>query len=86
MRPSREEVEAHNTTHLPCRSWCPHCVRGTARRRNHGRRKRERNGRAPVISMDCMWLKGRKEEGESASNVNPILVMRCRGTKSTWSR
>eukprot|EP00959_Pyramimonas_sp_CCMP1952_P152163 3183841-Pyramimonas_sp.AAC.1 len=73
MRPSREEIEAHNTTHLPCRSWCPRCVRGKARRRNRRRRKRERNGGVPVISMDYMWLKGRKEEGESASNGNPIL-------------
>eukprot|EP00959_Pyramimonas_sp_CCMP1952_P165256 3454316-Pyramimonas_sp.AAC.1 len=86
MRPSREEVEAHNTTHLPHRSWCPHCVRGKARGRNHRRRKRERNGGVPVISMDYMRLKGRKEEGESASNGYPILVMHCRETKLTWSR
>eukprot|EP00959_Pyramimonas_sp_CCMP1952_P277367 5798678-Pyramimonas_sp.AAC.1 len=62
MRPSKEEVEAHNTIHLRYRSWCPHCVRGKARRRNHRRRKREGNGNVPVISMDYMWLKGRKEE------------------------
>eukprot|EP00959_Pyramimonas_sp_CCMP1952_P149832 3134978-Pyramimonas_sp.AAC.1 len=36
--------------------------------------------------MDYMWLTGRKEEGESASNGNPILVMHCRDTKLTWSR
>eukprot|EP00959_Pyramimonas_sp_CCMP1952_P425385 8910739-Pyramimonas_sp.AAC.1 len=47
MRPSKGEVEAHNTTHLPYRSWCPHCVRGKARRRNHRRRKREGNGNVP---------------------------------------
>ena len=34
MRPSQEEVNAHNVSHLPYRSWCPHCVRGKARRRN----------------------------------------------------
>ena len=26
-RPSKEEVEIHNKTHIPYRSWCPHCVR-----------------------------------------------------------
>ena len=27
-RPSDEEVAEHNLTHIPFRSWCPHCVRG----------------------------------------------------------
>ena len=26
--PSKEEVEEHNMTHLPFRSWCQHCVKG----------------------------------------------------------
>ena len=34
-RPSKEEVELHNLIHLPYRSWCPHCVRGKAKRRHH---------------------------------------------------
>ena len=25
--PSQEEVEMHNLSHLPYRSWCPHCVK-----------------------------------------------------------
>eukprot|EP00971_Amphidinium_carterae_P209657 4159003-Amphidinium_carterae.1 len=35
VRPSKAEVEAHNLTHLPYRSWCPHCVRAKARPRGH---------------------------------------------------
>ena len=27
---SKEEFDAHQLTHLPCRSWCGHCVRGKA--------------------------------------------------------
>lgn len=27
-RPSQEEVDKHNLTHCPYRSWCRHCVRG----------------------------------------------------------
>ena len=30
-QPSRQEVEEHMKTHIPYRSWCPHCVRGKAR-------------------------------------------------------
>ena len=29
---------------------------------------------------------GKKEDGESVNNGNPILVMHCRETKLTWSR
>ena len=27
---SKEEFDSHQLTHLPCRSWCDHCVRGKA--------------------------------------------------------
>ena len=26
VKPSREEVEAHNLIHLPYRNWCRHCA------------------------------------------------------------
>ena len=29
--PTTAEVELHNATHLPFRSWCPSCVSGKAR-------------------------------------------------------
>ena len=35
-QPSREEVARHNLTHLPYRSWCPHCV--ACRRSNNAHR------------------------------------------------
>ena len=27
LKTSKEEVDKHNVTHLPYRSWCKHCVR-----------------------------------------------------------
>ena len=27
-QPSSQEVQEHMKTHIPCRSWCAHCVRG----------------------------------------------------------
>ena len=83
-RPSEEEVRIHNRTHLPYRSWCPHCVRGKARR-HHRRRMKRLRSKVPVISLDYMWMKGRKGDGEEPKG-NPILVMHCRDTKLTWSR
>ena len=33
--PSRQEALEHNCTHIPFRSWCPHCVRGKAKSDHH---------------------------------------------------
>ena len=86
MRPSKEEVDVHNRTHLPYRSWCPHCVKGKARRRNHRRRRRSVKDSIPVISLDYMWMKGKKGDGQDDVKGSPILVAHCRETKVTWSR
>ena len=85
-RPSKEEVERHNVTHLPYRSWCRHCVRGKAKRRAHRKRMRKERGGVPVISLDYAWLSGKKDEGDESTKGNPILVMHCRDTKLTTSR
>ena len=39
VRLSNEEVELHNLTHLPYRSWRPHCVRDNVKRRHHRKKK-----------------------------------------------
>ena len=50
--PSKEEVEEHNITHIPFRDWCPHCIRGKAKRRAHRKKIREPSQGIPVISLD----------------------------------
>ena len=40
--PTPEEVDTHNLTHLPCRSWCPHCVRGKGKTMDHRRAGRDK--------------------------------------------
>ena len=40
----------------------------------------------PLISVDYMWMKGKKGDVEEEAKGNPILVMHCRETKVTWSR
>ena len=39
--PSRQEVQEHELTHIPYRSWCAHCVRGGGRSDAHRRRVRQ---------------------------------------------
>ena len=39
-----------------------------------------------MISVDHMWLKGKKGDGGDESKGNPILVMHCSESKLTWSK
>ena len=59
-RPNEEEAGSHNLTHLPCRSWCPHCVRGRAVASAHHKTEASRVSDAPVVSMDYAFLKSKK--------------------------
>ena len=62
LRPSKEEVALHNTSHLPYRSWCPHCVRGKARRRNHRKKVKGEKWRSSSNIHGLYVVKG-KENG-----------------------
>ena len=37
LMPSQQEVDAHELTHLPFRSWCSHCMRGRGKDMPHRR-------------------------------------------------
>ena len=57
--PSRQEVQEHELTHIPCRSWCVHCVRGAGRSAAHRRRARqsEEGGQHTTTwSSDCAFM------------------------------
>ena len=55
--PSKAMVDAHNLTHWPYRSWCPHCV--AARRPNsHHRRSHSSTRRmAPLLVADYCFVR-----------------------------
>ncbi len=48
--PTAEEVEEHNATHLPHRSWCPVCVKARGKEDAHS--KVSQKGEKPTVSMD----------------------------------
>ena len=78
--PCEADVNYHNLTHLPFRSWCPYCVQGKAVSHPHVKRKAE-EADVPVISSDYMGLKHREpEEGQ-----NPIIVTVDRKTKTKFA-
>ena len=41
---------------------------------------------APVVPVDYMRLKGKKEDGKDQGKDNPIVVVHCRETELTWSK
>ena len=61
-RPGKEEVDEHNTSHIPFRSWCTHCVKGKADNQGHKRMKgKEDESEVPVISVDYDYVNEDRE-------------------------
>ena len=48
--PTEQELEEHNATHLPHRSWCPVCTK--ARGKEDAHKKAQVKGEKPIVSMD----------------------------------
>ena len=48
--PTKEEVAMQMVNHIPFRSWCSHCVKGTAHGNQHRRRTTmEDEAREPIV-------------------------------------
>ncbi len=74
--PTEEEVEKHNATHIPFRSWCPYCVAGKAKCNPHFKKDGDRPSSVNVVSLDYAFIgdksvveqeeeeKDEEEEGE----------------------
>eukprot|EP00973_Karenia_brevis_P032750 4520451-Karenia_brevis.AAC.1 len=62
--PTPEEYRIHRLTHLPYRSWCPHCVRGKKRNPSHRTTHKEGDNKRgiPVISMDYTFIGNNGDE------------------------
>ncbi len=51
--PSQEEVRQRNLTRVPCRSWCPRCVRGRGEEMDRKKSTRSDNEQeAPEYHVD----------------------------------
>ena len=54
-KPSQREIEEHERTHLPFRSWCKHRVMGRAQRTPHYHRDHSED-KVPTISWDYWFI------------------------------
>jgi hypothetical protein len=59
-RPSQEEVDEHNVSHIPFRSWCTCCVKGKAV--NQGHMRRTSTSEVPIVSIDYAFVNENGEE------------------------
>ena len=78
--PTRTEIEEHNLTHLPFRSWCRHCVRGRGKELTHERVGEQ--GEMPELHVDMCFL----GEEKDPHNTITVMVARQRSTRMTMPR
>lgn len=76
IKPSAAEVEMHEMTHVPFRSWCKHCVAGKAKSYPHKSGAGD-EGSIPKVSMDYMFM--------GDEDNMPILVIKCGKSKYTFA-
>lgn len=77
--PTKAEVDEHNLTHCPYRSWCPVCVEAQGKEDPHYRAtKEDLNNEAPVVSMDYKELSEYSDDKVSLTTI----VCRDKWTKS----
>ena len=79
-KPSQDEVDDHDLTHLPYRSWCKHCIRGRGKETSHFAQGEE-DRTVPEFHMDFCFPGCE----ESSSEYLTALVARMRGTRMTMS-
>ncbi len=80
-RPTQREIDEHNVSHTPYRSWCPHCVKGQAVSSPHrGRSHREESLKVtgiPTVSFDYCWADDNDDEdgARDRGDQSPVLIM-----------
>ena len=72
-QPTQDQVDEHMLTHLPFRSWCPHCVRGKSKGGAHKRQQQEHK-EVPTVVLDYTFMHENQEEREEKGM--PILVVK----------
>ena len=74
--PSKAEVESHNVSRLPFRSWCSACVRGRGFSLRHRKvhTKTKEAEQMPTVSVDC-----------GVFGALPVLIVLDRQSEGIWS-
>ena len=75
--PHEDEIIAHNVSHVPFRSWCPHCVAAAGKASPHHHRQEGKDKSVPCIHADYWFMRDR----QGAESV-PVICLRDDDTKA----
>ena len=75
--PTADEIKDHYLTHVPYRSWCPHCVAAAAKASPHKKVDGEKENSVPSQHVDY-WFMRDQPGGESI----PVVVMKDSDSKA----
>ena len=67
-QPSKEERDAHMSTHIPFRSWCPCCVKGKSPTGTHKSSAKETH-EIPSMRWDYMGPKSKEDKSEKIDSL-----------------
>ena len=84
IRPTQDEVEEHERTHVPFRNWCKHCVFGKAKNAPH-RTQDHQDSAIPCVSIDYMYMSENSNREPTESDEMPIMVMKDRWSKTVFA-
>ena len=99
--PSADEVEEHNRTHIPYRSWCQWCVAGRGRGDQH---RSSPESSIPIVGVDYFYItsqgvlaekdlpyendgagKAQLQEEREKGAIVKCVVIRCMDTKCIFA-
>ena len=61
-QPTRSQIALHNLTHLPYRSWCPHCLAARRPNASHRRNKSSSGRTVPLFCADYAFIRKPEED------------------------
>ena len=73
ITPSKREVEIHNLTHLPYRSWCKHCVAARRPNSHHRRQPSSRQRTVPLLVADYAYVRDHLDKSLATVLVARLL-------------
>ena len=88
IQPSKKEVEEHQATHYPYRSWCRYCVAASGRRDKHASVSENQEDEVVCIACDYGFFTSKEDEDkpeeELEKKYTPFLATVDDSTKSTF--
>ena len=85
--PTQSEIDEHNATHYPFRSWCEYCVKARGEGEQHRGTDKSATSQVPVIAFDYLFITNgrvlrRHEMSEEDKERVKMTILVVKDTKS----